>query len=98
MATKWTRGAQGDLRDLVRFIHREKPSAAKHMAVRIKQMVREAADVPELGRMVPEFGNPAIRERIVRPYRVVYLVEERGITVLGIVHGRRLMPEHIKDK
>ena len=95
---KWTRGARDDLRDLVRFIQRDKPSAAKKMAARIKQMVGDAADSPDLGRIVPELGNPSIRERIVRPYRVVYLVEQRGITILGIVHGRRLMPEGIEDQ
>jgi len=97
MPTKWTRGARGDLLDLVRYIQQERPDAARRMADRIRQMVKEAAEVPDAGRVVPEFNNPEIRERIVRPYRVVYLVEQEGITVLGVVHGRRLMPKRFND-
>jgi plasmid stabilization system protein ParE len=55
-------------------------------------MVRDAAEHPELGRVVPELNQPSIRERIVSPYRLVYLVEGGRVVVLGIVHGRRLMP------
>jgi len=97
MPTKWTRGARGDLIDLVRYIQQERPDAARRLAGRIRQMVEDAAEMPDAGRVVPEFNNPAIRERIVRPYRVVYLVEKEGIVVLGVVHGRRLMPERFDD-
>ena len=97
MPTKWTRGARGDLVELVRYIQQERPAAARTLAGQIRQMVAEAAEMPDAGRVVPEFSNPAIRERIVRPYRVTYLVEEEGIVVLGVVHGRRLMPERFND-
>ena len=33
---------------------------------------------PELGRAVPEYGNPAIREVFYRHYRIFYLVSHGG--------------------
>ena len=41
-----------------------------------------------MGRMVPETGDPEIRERIVAPYRVLYHLGE-DILILAIIHGRR---------
>jgi len=40
-------------------------------------------DFPELGRVVPEYRNDAIREIIFRPYRIVYRVDlERKVVKL----------------
>jgi toxin ParE1/3/4 len=39
------------------------------------------ADFPESGRIVPEFGDPTIREVIRRPCRIVYRVDHRKRTV-----------------
>lgn len=36
---------------------------------------------PELGRMVPEYGNPAIRELFHRHYRIFYFVSDDGAVV-----------------
>ncbi|WP_404980581.1 type II toxin-antitoxin system RelE/ParE family toxin [Carboxydichorda subterranea] len=39
--------------------------------------------------MVPELGEPSIRELVVRPYRLVYRVAEQRVEVLAIIHGSR---------
>ena len=36
---------------------------------------------PELGRMVPEYANPAIRELFHRHYRIFYVVSDAGARV-----------------
>ena len=36
---------------------------------------------PELGRTVPEYGNPAIRELFYRHYRIFYFVSDDGARV-----------------
>ena len=36
--------------------------------------VKSLEQFPEIGRVVPEFGNPVIREIVVRSYRVIYRV------------------------
>ena len=47
-----------------------------------------------LGRVVPEFGVPAIRELIFKPYRIVYRVnhERRLVEVARYWHAARGTP------
>ena len=51
---------------------------------------KRLADFPEMGRMVPEFDDPSIREIIVRSYRVIWrLPRGRGpILARGARHSR----------
>ncbi len=42
--------------------------------------------------MVPEYENPAIREIVVRRYRLIYRVGSDRVEVLRIIHGARQLP------
>jgi toxin ParE1/3/4 len=42
-----------------------------------------------MGRVVPEIGDPNIRELIVYSYRLVYQISPQRIEILAIIHGRR---------
>ena len=45
---------------------------------------------PQMGRMVPEFGNDTIRELLYRQYRIIYrLVSADRIDVLAFQTGLR---------
>ena len=48
---------------------------------------------PQLGRVVPEFGEPSLRELIVRPYRLVYRLRGDVIEVVTVFHASRMFPE-----
>ncbi len=50
---------------------------------------------PDIGRMVPEFDEPKIRELIHSPFRVVYLREQRSIHVVRVWRSERelVLPE-----
>jgi plasmid stabilization system protein ParE len=48
---------------------------------------------PQLGRVVPEFGEPSLRELIVRPYRLVYRLRGEVIEVVTVFHAARMFPE-----
>ena len=48
---------------------------------------------PRLGRVVPEFGEPNLRELIVRPYRVVYRLRGEAIEVVTVFHAARMVPD-----
>jgi toxin ParE1/3/4 len=53
------------------------------------------AQFPELGRVVPEFGDDFIREIIVRSYRIVYRLDHSKhlIGVIRFWHAGRGVPE-----
>ena len=46
-------------------------------------------EYPELGRLVPEIGDPAIRERLVHRYRIIYRLEPARVLIAAVVHGRQ---------
>lgn len=48
---------------------------------------------PEIGRMVPEFELPALRELIHKPFRIIYLRQETQISILRIWRSERLLKE-----
>jgi plasmid stabilization system protein ParE len=48
---------------------------------------------PEIGRMVPEFEQPALRELIHKPFRIIYLRQENQINIIRIWRSERLLKE-----
>lgn len=46
---------------------------------------------PDIGRVVPEFGNPVLRELIHVPFRIVYRREKRRLSVIRVWRGERLL-------
>ena len=53
-------------------------------------------DFPELGRIVPEISDAAIRERFVYSYRIIYRIESEGILIAAVIHGSRLLQPFIQ--
>ena len=43
------------------------------------------------GRVVPEFGEDNIREKLVYSYRIIYRIQEETITIAAVIHGKRLL-------
>ncbi len=91
----WSLSACDDLKQIVQFIACDSPSAAASLAERILEHADSVSAMPWTGRMVPEKGDASIREVIVRPYRIIYLVEEcqAAIHILRIWHAARGIPE-----
>ena len=46
---------------------------------------------PEIGRIVPEFAEPKIRELIHRPFRIVYWLDADTIHVVRVWRSERLL-------
>ena len=66
--------ARKDLKELVQYIARDNPGAAEKMGMKILKDINRISEFPEMGRMVPEFQNPDLKEIIVYPFRVIYRV------------------------
>src|SRR5216110_1888905 len=87
--------ARGDLRDIVRYISLDQPERAVQFGRFLISRTKNLARFPELGRVVPELSNSAIREIIVRSYRIVYRVDhsQRLVEVIRFWHAARGTPE-----
>jgi toxin ParE1/3/4 len=87
----WTLRSRADLRDIATFIAKDNPDAALRLGALIFDRVNSLKKFPELGRVVPERNQPAIREIVVKNYRTIYRVRknEKIVEILRVWHGAR---------
>lgn len=88
---RWTVAAASDLEAITEFIAADSPQYAKLFANHVFRSVAPLTNFPRLGRVVPESGNPAIREIIFGNYRLIYRVREDCVEIISIYHASRLL-------
>ena len=91
----WTRPALDGLLDIVRFIRRDSPAAARRFAAAVKAKTGRLQSFPDSGRLVPEFPGSGLREIVFGNCRIVYrhLPNTASVEILNVRHGARLMEE-----
>ena len=92
----WSRGAHGELEAAISHIAEEAPNTARALLEQPLATAASLETMSERGRMVPERGDPTIRELLVEPYRLVYSVGTVDVVVLGLIHQRQDY-EHWRD-
>ena len=65
---------------------------ANSVVDRLTQGANSIAVTPRRARKVPEFNRDELREILIRPYRLIFRIEERSIRVLAIHHYRQILP------
>ena len=92
--------AQADLVSIGRYIARDNPPRARSFTDELVRKTDVLADSPELGRAVPDFHDPAVREVIHRSYRILYEVSRaaRTVSILRFWHGSRGTPRLTDDE
>jgi toxin ParE1/3/4 len=90
-----TEQSQDDLREIVVFIARDDREAARRFGHQLIDQALSIGEFPEMGRMVPEVGDPAVREIVHGSYRIVYelLREPNTVFILRFWHAARGTPE-----
>lgn len=74
------------------YIATDNAKAAARWIEAIFAKVEQLQLAPQSGRVVPEIGNPEIRELIYGNYRIIYRVESRRVAILTIRHGKQQLP------
>ena len=87
----WSPEAIEDIESIVSYIERDSSWYAKVVASRIIETAETIPEYPEIGRVVPEIGDVAIRERFAYSYRIIYRVEADRVLVAAVIHGNRLL-------
>ena len=85
----WTEAAWRDLERIADYIAEDSPGYAAAFVRSIRDRARSLEELAARGRVVPELGQPTVRELIVGSYRLVYEISERDVYVLGLIHGAR---------
>jgi toxin ParE1/3/4 len=85
----WTDPAWDDLVAAAEYIARDSESYAAAFMQEVEIAAASLSDLAERGQIVPEFRDASIRELLIRPYRLVYRIDERQVMVLALIHGAR---------
>ena len=85
----WADGAVADLDAAADYISKDSPAYAASFVLQSLEAARSLGDLPERGRVVPEFKMEDIREIFVFSYRLIYRIDELRVSVLAFIHGRR---------
>lgn len=94
---EWSPQAAQDLESIVEFIAKDSSQYARLFVTDIFRALDRIAAFPNSGRIVPEAGDPAIREVILGSYRVMFRVGKAKVGLITIHHGARLLdPDKLK--
>lgn len=67
------------------------PEIGDQLIRQIVTRIEGLADHPAMGRIVPEFSQPLLRELIQPPFRIVYRSEPNLVRVVRVWRGERLL-------
>ena len=88
---RWTPQAAEDLDAIADFIASDSPHYASLFALDVLTAVDRLSEYPQSGRIVPELGDPEVREIILGNYRIVYRLIQGAVVVLTVYHGAQVL-------
>ncbi len=86
---KWSKPAKLDLKQIHDYIARDSKFYAQKVSAEIVGKSDKLKSFSEVGRIVPEIGDPNIRELLIYSYRLIYEVFPNKVEVLALIHSKR---------
>ena len=92
LSIRFSESAVSDLEELVGWYEsRGVPDVGSRIVAEIVARIESLGDLPDSGRIVPEFNQPAIRELIHPPFRIVYRRGAAHLQVVRVWRSERLL-------
>ena len=88
---RWTPQAADDLDAIAEFIMADSPHFAALFVMNVLESAERLVEFPRCGRVVPEIGDPVVREIILGNYRLIYRLLSETAEILTVHHGARLL-------
>ena len=85
----WSPRALTRAAEIVDFIAADRPQAALDWIDGLEERVQSLTELPEQGRVVPEWFEPTVRELIYAGHRVIYEIRDDYLEILTIKHARQ---------
>lgn len=85
----WSPKAIDDVDAIATYIARDSRSYASAVVQKMLDLTRNLSNFPFSGRIVPEFEDETIREKIAYSYRIIYRVKDETVTIAAVIHGKR---------
>ncbi len=89
----WSDEAARDVELIAEHIARDSTTYASSVLRKLVDAGRSLEQFPFSGRVVPEAAEPTIREIFVYSYRVIYRARTDAVTIIAVIHGRRLLAQ-----
>lgn len=86
---RWSPRAASNLEEICNHIARDSEYYASLFTKKILAIVKNIPQFPKSGRIVPEYGDENIREKIYQNYRIVYRLKDDAIEIVAICHGAK---------
>ncbi len=90
---KWSPRALSNLEEICNYIAKDSEYYARLFARKIITMVEDIPRFPKVGRIVPEYGDENLREKIYKNYRIVYRLKESIVEIVAICHGAKTLKD-----
>ncbi len=89
---RFAESALSDLQEIKAWYTGEQvPEVGDRLVADIFTRIKALAAHPELGRIVPEFEQPFLRELIHPPFRIVYRRDPRLVRIVRVWRSERLL-------
>ena len=86
---RWSPRAIAQLEEICEHIAQDSEQYAVLFAKRVMGIVGAIPKFPRAGRVVPEYGDQDLREKLYNNYRIVYRLKEKTVEIVVITHGAR---------
>jgi len=77
--------------EIIDYIAQDSLEYALAFYEQVHEKVQHLVQFPKIGRKIPELDDPAIRELILRNYRIIYRIYKDNIEIIRIIHGSRIL-------
>ena len=88
---RWSPRAASNFEDICNYIARDSEFYAAIFAKKINAIIESIPQFPKAGRIVPEYEDKNLREKIYENYRIVYRLKEEFIEIVVICHGAKTL-------
>jgi len=92
---RWSPRAACNIEDICNYIAKDSEHYAALFTKRNNSIVKSIPKFPKSGRVVPEYRDENLREKIYENYRIVYRLKEEFIEIVAICHGAKPLDDFI---
>lgn len=86
---RWSPKAADSFEEVCDYISRDSKYYASIFARKVNAIIKNIPLFPKAGRIVPEYRDENLRERIFQNYRIVYRLKKDIIEIVTISHSAR---------
>ena len=93
---RWSPTAIIHFEEIYNYISRDSEKYASIFAKKVMAIVKSIPDFPKAGRVVSEYDDENLREKILGNYKIVYREKKDAIEIVTISSGSRLLKDILR--